>query len=432
MSTRTYQHVIDDIREAVASPADIDNDRMAALAEEYAELCRNVVKRISECVDLVRSGETAEALRLAEHEPRLIDLMALVDFPERDTWTDLCRLLGLPLPPSLEVSHLDILQEIYQSSTGVDELRRQWCFLNIVRAPLIKRIACLRRLVQADPLNLAWQEDLITFESARHEEIVRELSAAVKKGDREALERLYEELNSFDWTKAPPSKITDRAERELQKLRLRDKHERVKQLAEQIHEAYAKGDVDQTESLLVEFDALRSELGIGDDASVSHEVLPAREWTAEQRDIQIREQEERRAVRALEAALDRGASIEELNKLYQVATRTGHELPVELHRRYALACRERETESRRSYQFKLALIGAAAVVLVVAVFFVVMQVSDYRNRADVIATIHTFIEERNLDAAQEYVDRLRSENPQLVAHPQVQAAVAELETALAE
>ncbi|GAB6167503.1 hypothetical protein JCM19992_35030 [Thermostilla marina] len=432
MSTRTYQHVIDDIRAAVASPADVDSDRMATLAEEYVELCRTVQNRISECLDLVRKGETAEALRLAEHDPRLIDLMTLLDFPERETWIDLCRLLGLTAPPSLQVSHLDILQEIYQSSAGAEALRRQWCYLNIVRAPLVKRIECLRQLVQADPLNLAWQEDLHAFESARHEEIGREIQAAVKNGDRDALERLYEELNSFDWAKAPPSKLTALAEKELTKLRLRDKKERLHELAKRIHEAYAKGDVDETESLLVEFDDLRSELGVGDDASVSREVLPAREWTAQQRDEQHRLQEERRAVRALETAIDREASLEELNKLYQLATRTGRELPVELRRRYALACRERETEARRGYQFKLALVGAAATVLVATVFFVVMQVTERRQRSDVIATIRTFIQERNFDAAQEYVERLRNEKPELAGHPQVQAAVAELDTACAE
>ena len=98
-------------------------------------------------------------------QPKLFDMIEILDFPDRDAWTDICTLKRLPTPPDLLLNYLSELNEAYQIEEGLSGLLRQHRMLALAQAPLHKRLAVLRELVRAEPDNPVWQDDLKVFES---------------------------------------------------------------------------------------------------------------------------------------------------------------------------------------------------------------------------------------------------------------------------
>ncbi len=67
-----------------------------SLAGEYAALCVRVRERLEQCATLVRGGNEHAAFQIAESEPDLLSLCALLSFAESERWHALCRERGLP------------------------------------------------------------------------------------------------------------------------------------------------------------------------------------------------------------------------------------------------------------------------------------------------------------------------------------------------
>ncbi|HPZ82169.1 MAG TPA: hypothetical protein PL064_01970, partial [Thermogutta sp.] len=77
------QTIVDRIEQALASLDAVSNEELHQLAEEYAEACEQVNRRLQEIHHLIRSGARSEAIRRAEIPPKLLDVVEILDFPDR-------------------------------------------------------------------------------------------------------------------------------------------------------------------------------------------------------------------------------------------------------------------------------------------------------------------------------------------------------------
>jgi len=62
-----------------------------SLAGEYATLCQRTRERLEQCAALIRTGNDHAALQVAESEPDLLGLCALLSFADSERWQALCR-----------------------------------------------------------------------------------------------------------------------------------------------------------------------------------------------------------------------------------------------------------------------------------------------------------------------------------------------------
>jgi len=69
--------------------------------DEYYEACSETNRRLRKCGDLLRKGDRSEAILLAQTEPDLLDMVSVLDFPERGAWLELLKLQSLAPPPEL-------------------------------------------------------------------------------------------------------------------------------------------------------------------------------------------------------------------------------------------------------------------------------------------------------------------------------------------
>ncbi|NMC22112.1 MAG: hypothetical protein GYA33_17025, partial [Thermogutta sp.] len=275
---RDYQELVDLLQAAIAAPGEWNQGALAELAEEYAEQCRALNKRIAECFKLLREGQTAEAVRSAELEPRLIEWGGMLDFPERERWVSLCELLDIPLPPPLMHDRLKAVHDAYSVSPTLESLTRLWRYQNLSRAAISERLDTLRRLAAADETNLIWQDDIRAFEEAWLKDIRQEVAAAVKQEDHDQLLRLRARIESATWSVQVPRQVVEQIDRSAALLERKRMTSRLEQVAGQLDAAYAAGDDQAVGEALQEFDALCDGLKLERDDPRWIAAEPAREW----------------------------------------------------------------------------------------------------------------------------------------------------------
>jgi hypothetical protein len=89
-----------------------------SLAGEYASLCLRARERLEQCATLLRSGNEHAAFQVAESEPDLLGLCALLSFAEADRWQHLCRERGLPPGFPLDGQHILAVESLYGKEIG--------------------------------------------------------------------------------------------------------------------------------------------------------------------------------------------------------------------------------------------------------------------------------------------------------------------------
>jgi hypothetical protein len=178
-----HHEIVDRIRGLLQAVDQTRTPELEALAASYARECGEAARRLSRCHRLLQQGLRSEAIQLAEIEPRLLDVIADLDFPERADWDELIQIYGLPDAARFPIESASFLNEAYAEEDPIQDLLRTHRRLALARGPLRARIEVMRKLAAQDANNPIWQEDLRTFEKARFRGIQSDAEDAVRRGD---------------------------------------------------------------------------------------------------------------------------------------------------------------------------------------------------------------------------------------------------------
>src|SRR5438094_137245 len=108
-----YRKIIEEIGAYMRSSDQTEDARIKELATTYAEACREVNDRLGQCEELLQQGLRSQAVELAEVEPRLLDAIALLDFPERAGFEEVAAAYGWQRQHALKLECADQLNEAY-------------------------------------------------------------------------------------------------------------------------------------------------------------------------------------------------------------------------------------------------------------------------------------------------------------------------------
>src|SRR5262249_41238807 len=178
-----YQRIVDDVRSSLYSSGPEAAETVRAAAKAYGEACGEVNERLRRCNELLKAGLRSEAIQQCEVEPNLLDIVATLDFPERDYWVQLLNHHGVNVPGPLLLDVAADLNEAYAVEQPLETLLDRHRLLALAHSPLNMRIRTMRKLAEVDPLNPIWREDLMIFERQRHKDIQREASEAIASAD---------------------------------------------------------------------------------------------------------------------------------------------------------------------------------------------------------------------------------------------------------
>ena len=194
-----YQRIVDDVRSALFNNGQDGDDFLQGAAADYSLAIDEANERLRQCGAFLRKGLRSEAIQLCEVEPNLLDVVEILDFPERDTWNELLSLHGLAPPASLMLEVAANLNEAYAVEQPLATLLQRHRLLAMSHGPIKLRLETLRSLADADPENPIWDQDVRTFEEERVKELQREVPQAIAGGDTTALNALAAELENSAW-----------------------------------------------------------------------------------------------------------------------------------------------------------------------------------------------------------------------------------------
>ena len=273
---------IDELQNTLLSTDTADPDFISDAAAEYAEACAAVNERLRKIAPLLRRGLRSEVIQLTEIEPNLLELVATLDFPEREDWCQLLKIWNREPPPPLLLDLASQINETYAMEAPLQTLLKRHRVLPLAGAPLADRIEVLRKLAQADPDTVVWQQDVEILEEARTKEIRKDLEDAFKQKDFPRLLKLVEELDSSEWTHPPAPRVVSLAKELKQRLTEQSNLKEIKEVIQQLTSAHGEFDVAVARELRSRYEDLLKKLRVPLPAEFAELAQEPLDWLIRQ------------------------------------------------------------------------------------------------------------------------------------------------------
>jgi hypothetical protein len=414
-----YHQIVQQIRMALHAGDPGHNGRLAGLATAYADACAEAAQRLGRCHRLLQQGLRSEAIQLAESEPKLLDMLAVLDFPERPEWDDIVQMRDLPPAPRIPLEPARLLNEAYAEEDPLQDLLRRHRRLALQRAPLRLRISVLRQLADQDPANPIWADDIRTFEQVRMLEIQDEATEALQHHDPERIGRLVAEVEQSGWSEPPPQALVLSLRKADAQLKANRARAALEDVAARLDEASNARDPIRGRLARHEWTRLATAAALEPDDPIAERSRPALDWLDDQdrRDRENREHEE--ALGNLVRALDYPGSLApaELERLAHAVQTRGDGLPEGLRQRYIT--RLRTAESAQARRKRLIAFGSAAgAILAGALIYLAVHSQARAHEAEQAATsIGDMLELGELDHAVALVKKLEASDADLMRYP---------------
>jgi hypothetical protein len=370
------QRMVEQLRHFLHSADQTAGDALRVLAQEYAEVCAEVNQRLRRCDDFLRQGLLSEAIHFAEQsEPPLLDLLALVDFPERAQWDQVVLAYQLPPGPPLRLDTAEALNQAYVQLQPSAQLLREHRRLALARAPLPERLAVMRRLAVLESGNPLWEQDIRDFERARGQELQTEVEQACARQDTDRLSLLLHELLAPAWLVPPSPALAEMVRGHLSRDSARRGRQQLEQLANALHEAFGARDEELARKLLEEWQTLAHDLEVTPADRLCGDVAAVRDWLHKR----VQRQEEERAyltdLEALEKGL-RSARVgeEALQELYNAVATSKQGVPEQVEAAYQERRQTLRRASDRRERLILGLtVGLGTLAAVAFVLFLILR-----------------------------------------------------------
>ncbi|MCL2649187.1 MAG: hypothetical protein FWD61_19665, partial [Phycisphaerales bacterium] len=431
--TLDYQRVVEYLRDLRQSSLQSVTDEIAQAAADYAALCVQANERLRKCSSFLQQGLRSEAIHMADENPNLLDLVAALDLPDPQTWTDYCQNNGLAVPPPLQLDRAQQLNEAYSQDQPLEHLLARHRLLALSRAPVRERLNTMRRIAQLDQGNAAWEKDIRVFEKARLHELPHAFHSAVKNRQDQAIADLMAELTQEPWFEAIPVELSTAVSDAYSRMQRIGTETELRKLLVPLRDAYAAQSLHECKGLVARWKKIMAHYQVTSVApELTDEIKPVVAFITEQEKREDYLKRFRDSCTAFSRMLDQDASDSDLEAGYARLHEFKEPIPEELTQRYAGKQTYRQQRIERTHKLRLtaATATAAAVVIVVLVSgYFMMQSSDAAKWAQKIRAAN---QDRNIPLAQKYIEELKKSSSSLARDASVAAAIRDTDQLIAK
>ncbi len=397
-----FQTLIDNIVAAIDMP-DTPLDELRDYSQTYSEACTEINRRLALCGQFLRAGNIAEALRLGESTPPLLDICNVLDFPEKELWIDVCRSLHLTIAPNLIQQNIDQLNNAYTSYFELEDLLKKNRRLALLRAPIKSRLAVLRQLEEKEPHNIIWGDMLIVFEKERFMEMEDEFSNAIQQPEaiqRQQILALSQELNSKEWGNVPPENLVHKVRQWVQNYNYQQGLVQFRNFLSLMEKTYSEKDYEATCILLTQWNDTLQAKKISLQSLPSDILIPYKKitgWIGEVNVLKKKERETANRLTMFEKALVTESDIEVLmtehNALASIYYKLGQTMPPYVEEAYQARIHKFEAEG--VFKKKLIFIGmiCLAILFLIIAGIVVFAYFKHSRLKSELGRVQTFIAE---------------------------------------
>jgi hypothetical protein len=351
------------IRSCVGSMDLTLTNELREAAEVYADACRQVNERLARCEQLLRQGLRAEAIRQAEIDPDLLEIVGELDFDGRDQWEERLTLNDVQAPPAINLKALELLNRAYADEAPLAELLKHYRLQALGRAPLRERMETVRLLAKAEPANVAWTEDVAIFEAARMDEMRAELRQVRQNNDWPGVRALSAEVLPGKWKTFLPLELASDVESEYKRLARLDAQQKFKTHRNLFQQAAAEFNLDRCRQIRSLIERISRERQIERDDVLLEPLRSLLEWLTEQERLAKETRQFEKACRDLTDAIGQKVSLEAVQNLYQGILNYKRPVPKDVENAY-----QSYLSATRRSRVRIAVFFAIALLLMVGLF----------------------------------------------------------------
>lgn len=424
------QQLIQKIAEVLDNETLERNPVVEEFAEQYAELCQDIVTRLQRCTEYLDRGMRSEAVHEATSPPSLLALVEIVRFPELRKWGNVVTDLQLAPFPQIP---MDIVERLRQECATEDQL-----------APLLKEyrrcvyqgdrpgsIRVLRALRERDPQNPSWPQNLRPLEEAQGPVLAQQVEEALTAQDLRRLRELHEDMVHPQRVVAVAEDLLAKVKEALSAERRASTRLQATELAQRVRAALAAQDRAGVAACVTEWDRLSAEESFAPEAR-------SQALMAEARTAHLGWEQERAAEEAFRASLaevhdllgSRKASSREIEAKLDGLRRTGRQVPEALQAevREALA----QIAARRRRRRRLGwTVGSLVCLVGTAVAGVALwRVNVANARRKTLTELTALLEGRDYARLKADLEAVRARDPALYGSGELRHLVAAAEEGL--
>jgi len=420
--------VVDEIRSFLQSADQVLTDHLKShLTPAYHAACQEANQRLRRCDEYLTKGLRSEAIHLAQAEPVLLDLVAMLDFPERKQYEELCLTYGLPAPPQLQMDTATALNEAYADDQPIEELMRKHRMLALGRGPLGPRLALQRRIAQLDARNPVWEEDIRTFERARFQQMFEHVDSLIQRSNLPALASASNELAQTKWLVPPPAALVNKINGAVRRLGQAKSLSTLQTLEVKLYEAMNAFDMPQATALRRQWDALVKGAGLAPNDPLAQRVAVVFQWMDEQLRRSADEASFQSAAADLQDAIDAGEPATTLEGLAHKLLNFNRGMPELLQQRYQARLRELTKQTRRRKR-NMILIPAACVLFAAGVTgWIVYRKIESESVSKAAESLNRMVEADRFTEAKAFLGHLSQSEPNVRQHRDIVELQARIE-----
>jgi hypothetical protein len=414
-----FHQIVDQIRAFVQSSDQTRNTFLEGLASTYAEACVEINQRMGRCHRLLQQGLRSEAIQLAESEPKLLDSLAALDFPERADWDELVQIYELAPAPKLSIEQAQFLNEAYAQEDPLQDLLRMHRRLALQRAPLRSRIGVMRKLAAQDTNNTIWTDDLRTFEKARFRQIQSEAGLAAQSRNVATINQLLAEIEQQTWVEPPPKALVQGLRKADSQFRGQQTRALLTDIDARLNDAFAARDPIRGRIARQEWIAATATAPLDPVDAIWDRVQPPLNWLDEEDRRDEIDHAHEEALSALIHALDDPARIRsaELERRAHAVLQYGRGMSEGIQQRYVSRLRSAEAAQERRWRVTVA--GAAAGILLAGslAFYLIRNWARASDAAQAATAMNGMIELGEVERAGGFLEKLQKADAGLLSFP---------------
>ena len=424
------QDIVGEIRDMLERRNDPSEAELKRLSEKYIAVIQQVNSMLKACLELVEKGLKSEAIMRAD-EDRLLEIVSILDFPEQQVWVDHLNQFGFPTPPAVDQFASRQINACYAPARRLEPLYRLNRRHALANSPLSVRLGVMRRIYKTEVASAkeVAGKQVELFETERMKGVRKELADAMQAQDHKRLHLLCAELSSKDWLKTPDAGLVRSAVRALKQEEARRARLQMKGLVSNLQDKWSAHDVAAGRQIREIWNTCQQKAQLPDDDPMIQQTRAAFGWLQEIDDEESRKQKYEELVAQLRDGLDQRHRRESLELLEHALEVYDDGVPESLRSRLQTRYDELETESRRKNVRRL-LVASLSVISITALAVFVLHNRNVSSGIEAhVTSMTTLLERGDVESAKSYADTIRKEQPDMLAVPQIQVLLLEIEQA---
>ena len=446
MTLTETDRLIRALREMLKAQAAEAGTNATTLAQQYADSCSAVNRRLELCATMLDQGDEQQAIQLAETEPPALDLLTLLSFGEAPAWRAYCQTNHLPVAPNFDQRIIQRLNAVYAKGITVNHPLYRDYRAHIMKNRLDEAATALRSIVRLNPSDTNARQELERLEEKALQRDLEKLATAVTAGDEHAAVSLVDQLENqrFIGNARPQGTAWQQGLAMRREQLKRHAQTEARATLAQIAPLQVAGKWSAAGPMLAHIKTLQAEHGFSFDAEEARRLSDFQTWLSRSQKENVQQQAFQVALSELESLIEQGeqrqaasgvsglpalrAELAALVAKWREVEAFERPLPDGLEPRYRKRAGLTRSEIDRLQKVRRNTWIASSVAAVLACALGIYFFVQHQRSVELAGQFHRLVETRQVGATEKLLAEARANDPKLFGNAGVRAAAGEADT----